>query len=315
MSGYRREAFKAASMVLLAVLLGVVIYHSFPPRESPLVVFGLVWLRGEQSGTSDEGNGFGYDLAGSYDLLEFEFIFANGSWTGYSRFDHVNESYRERFLGEQAEFSRTNLLGYKGEFDAEGLEGIVVRPLPMIMWDAWVARKLSAYAIEIIRNYRLDVALETAAITDLGTYQNLKNNNTVISVSSLGVENYTWTKHRGEELWSGYWTPPRNFTYEGKGKNSVRTTVLNDWVINVGQLTSMLEGSGTAFITFNLSLSVNTKYNVTVPDVQEVGETSLLGEGNLGTIKISYDQGEILWISYDFSNVKMIMRVSINNGG
>jgi len=301
MGEYRKEVLKAVTMVLLVVLLGCVIYCSFPPEPPSPVAFALVWA-GEQSKAPDEyeEKTYTYAFTMSYDLLEFEFGFTNGSWTGYSRLTHINESYSERYLRDRKELSQIDWLGYKGEFDAKGLKSIVVRPFPLMAWNAWEARTLNmTYTIETIRDYTLNVALETAETTDLGTYHNLNNNNTQVGTG----ENCTWIEHRGDELWSGYWTPPRAFTYIRDNK----TTILNDWVINATQLTSMLKGAGTASITFDLRLNVNIKYNMTVAGISEIGEKSLLGEGRLGSIKIGYDQGEILWVNYNFTNVCLIL--------
>lgn len=276
MSEYKMGIARASIVaVLLVAFLGGVIYHSFPPETIPLqivpsVAFGLIGV-GEEATSEIPSADVEYEnLTFSYDLLEFEFIFANESWIGFT------------FRSEEG-FS---LLGYEGEFAAASLERIVVRPLKVTVVDGFLARNMSlTFTIEVIRNYVLNAALEAMEITDLGTYENLNRNTTLVTVDNA-VKFY---EDKGDELCSGYWIPPR------------------DWVISATQLSSMLQGSGTASITFDLTLSANINYDITREGNRETGETNLLGEGRLGTIEITYDQGEILWVRYDFQKIGLVL--------
>jgi hypothetical protein len=86
-----------------------------------------------------------------------------------------------------------------------------------------------------------------------------------------------------------------------------KTTGTGGWTINADQLSSMLQGNGTALITFDAAINASVRYELRNENV-ETGELTLSPwEGRLGIIEIVYEQGKITWIRYSFSRASLTL--------
>ena len=80
------------------------------------------------------------------------------------------------------------------------------------------------------------------------------------------------------------------------------------WEITASQLSEILNGSGVATITFNTCYSTELKYKIiTMPEGVLTGNASLSWSGAWGTLQLTYKEGKISLVKYNFKTIKLIM--------
>lgn len=270
MSAYKSDMAKAAITILLVVLLGIASYHFFPQSPIPREPFVFAWIEGNANYTDTM---YKINKTLQWVMLDFEFAFVNGS------------SIHEPNANAQAGQSFEICLEYHGEFNATSLQRIGISR-------TGISFGTSCNTTQMEKNTTINTALKAVEVNDLGTFEELNWHETTTNYGngcvSIGISGWPNQSYSGN--WKRY------------GERDFKDI---EWMMGIDQLSSMLPGSGIAWITFNATISVNIKYEITVDGTTETGETSLLYEGTIGTIEITYDQGRILWVKYDFQGARL----------
>lgn len=268
-SEYKRKMIRSTIVaVLLVVLLSGVSYNFFPQSLLPKAPFVFAWAKGHTLYTDAIYENQTLD----WDMLEFNFAFSNGS--------SIQEP---RFGGQKGEES-TISLEYHGEFNATSLQEIGFIRLTQV--NILSSPENIAYNLTISKSTTISATLKTVETTDLGIYKCLNETRSIIAYTNSCAQIILWT---GNTSYSGYWAQPLG------------------WIMDINQLSPFLQGSGTASITFDATLWVSIKYEIIIEGTTETGETSLPCEGTMGTIQITYDQGKILWVKYDFQGIRLAL--------
>ncbi len=178
-------------------------------------------------------------------------------------------------------------LTIQGEYNATWLTLMSIQPQTLICTPTELPFN-GTYQITPTINTTIQASLEAITNVDLGVY-NCYNESYLIFQNNTNSE----TLGVGEPVWndSGYWGPSYG----------------DNWAIDVNTLSGMLQGSGTALITFQGTLSVNLNYQITMNGVETTNETNLSWEGNMGTMQITYDQGSIIWVEYQLNPIYATM--------
>lgn len=143
--------------------------------------------------------------------------------------------------------------------------------------------------------------------SDIGTIANVSTTQNVTIDSSLmtstvidmGTCTFIYGPRISDTSYSGFW----NRDPHG------RAVVTNCpwWDISSTELLEYLEDSGTATLSFEATFNVHVSYNITLGGETETGEKDLFWEGTLGTIEIGYDEDSIFEVRYDFIRVELIL--------
>ena len=173
-------------------------------------------------------------------------------------------------------------LEYHGEFNATSLQRIAIG---MFHLGIGSSPENVTYHLEIDKNTTISASLETVETTDLGAYEYMIGRS-IIAYTNSCVQIFIRTF---QSSYSGYWKRPGSL------------------MIDINQLSSVLPDSGTVWITFDATLSVNVRYEITIEGTTETGETILSWEGTIGAIEISCDQGRIIWVKYDFQGISLVL--------
>jgi hypothetical protein len=291
MSEYKKEIIKLSiAAVLLAVLLGVPCSYFFPEiiRIQPPIAFAFAWVEGDMTGDDSFSN-----KTISWNMLEFEFRFMNGSLIHFPYWILVGPEENITLYGEGWYESK------KGEFNATTLQSITVRFCHARGVSLWYPRN-STYRLETNRTTIIDVFLEALNITDLGSY-NCWNDIDALIIHNRGNHTsiecgpqipYPRGNSSASGLWRLVWT---NYGY------------VHTWVVNATQLSSMLHDSGTAFIAFDTTLKIDIDYEIVTEDQTTAGRRTLSWEETMGTIEIIHNHGKLFWMRYDFSSVRLVL--------
>ena len=278
MSAYKREVIFAGIMALsLITVLGAMSYFLFPQTTSQLktrtpatLAFSLIGGNLAYESPTIENQTIRHETM-DWLQLEFEFAFANGSSIHEPDVHSVPEGETGAIRPE-----------YYGEFDARTLQKISIN-----LFGIGVISFPENTSLEVSKNTTINVSLKAVQVTDLGAYKCLNERRT-ITVFPKGFE---------VEIGS------RNVSYSGFWKSYG-----NYWIIDAGQLASMLQGNGTALITFDAAVSAMVEYEMTRGETTETGEVVLSPwEGRIGTMEIVYEQSKITWIRYSFSRVSLVL--------
>lgn len=256
-----------AIAVMLVAFLGLLSYQFFPEPKIPTAL-AFVWLKGKQEPTDNT-------IALLISTLSPKFTFQNETlW------------WEEQVSLKTSGIPEEPYITLQGEHNATWLKSMNIHPYNIIC----TPRDLpfdGAYNITIAVNTTIYVSLEAMTNVDLGVYNSWNETyivyqNDTYSESS-GIDEPTWNN-------SGYWEP--------KGVN---------WEIEVENLSSMLQGSGTALITFRGALHVKLDYEIIMNGVKKTNRKNLSWEGNMGIFKVTYDQSRIIWIKYEIPAVRLTM--------
>jgi hypothetical protein len=77
--------------------------------------------------------------------------------------------------------------------------------------------------------------------------------------------------------------------------------------MEIGELSGMLQGSGTALINFRGVIDVRLDYEITMNGVKRTDVKTLLWEGGLGIVKLTYDQNKLVWMKYEIQVIQLAM--------
>lgn len=279
-SWFKREAIFAGIMALsLITVLGAISYLLFPQTTSQLktrtpATFAFSLIGGDLAYESPtiENQTIRHDTA-DWLQLEFEFTFANGS--------SIHEPNVPLPEGETGVIRPE----YYGESDAETLQRIYVK-----LFHFGIVAIPENVSLEVSKNTTISVVLKATEVFNLGVYKCLNERKTITGYPK-GFEVEIGSMNRS---YSGSWKPNPMVDAE-------------DWAIDVDQLTSMLQGNGTALVTFDATINVTIRYEMIDENV-ESGEITLSPwEGRIGTIEIVYEQSKITWIRYSFSKASLIL--------
>jgi hypothetical protein len=268
MSESRKKIVSATVVaVMLVTLLGFLSYRFFP-QFTVQTSFAFGWLEGRQELTNNT-------ITLLISTLSPGFTFQNETtW------------WQEQWTLKTYGIPENQSIMLQGEHNATWLKLISIHPYNIICTPADLPFDRT-YHITAAINTTIHVSLEAVTNVDLGVYD-CWNESYLIFQNDTHSE----TSGTGEPAWnnSGYWTP--------KGAN---------WEIDVEKLSGMLQGSGTALITFRGALRVNLDHEITISGVETTNEKNLSWEGSMGTIKITYDQGRIIWVEHEVHAIDLTM--------
>ena len=144
-----------------------------------------------------------------------------------------------------------------------------------------------SYSLTVTMNTTIYATLEAMENVDLGTY-NCWNESYLICQN----DTYSDSSIMGKPTWdnSGYW--------EFEGAN---------WGMEIGELSGMLQGSGTALINFRGVIDVRLDYEITMNGVKRTDVKTLSWEGGLGIVKFTYDQNKLVWMKYEIQVIQLAM--------
>jgi hypothetical protein len=254
----------AATAVIVVAFLGFLSHQFFPTSTIP-TSFALAWLHGKQEPTNNT-------VTLLISTLSPTFTFQNKTcwWT---------EEVGLRTYGIPQDLSWMIL---QGEHNATWLKSMSIHPYNIMCTPVNLPFE-GTYSITMVMNTTIYVSLEAVTNVDLGIYD-CRNESYIVYQN----ETYSESSGIGNPAWnnSGYWEP------DGV-----------DWEIDVKKLSGMLQGSGTALVTFRGVLRVNLEYEITTNGVKKTNGRTLSWEGNMGIIKVTYDQNRIISIKYEIPAV------------
>jgi hypothetical protein len=272
MAEYKKEIVRSSIVALLVVaLLSGVSCHFFPQFSLPKEPFVFAWTEGNSSyiDTAYEVN-----ETLKWLMLEFWFTFANGS--------SIHEPNLDVPKGQPVAIG----LEYHGELNATSLQWIGFSR-------TGVGLGSSCNTILMDINTTIGAALETAEVNDLGTFEEMNwhenRTNYGNGSASIGIGDLN-------QSYSGYWK-----------KHSEREFEDVAWMMYTDQLSGLIPDSGVAWITFNATVNVDILYEITIGGETRTGETTLQCERTIGTIEITYDKDEMLWVKYDFQGISLLL--------
>lgn len=260
MNEFRKRIVGATAIaVTLVALLGFLSYQFFPEPIVP-TSFAFVWLEGKQ------------EPANSTVTLLISTLSPKYTFQNETLWWEVQESLKTYGIPEEP------YIMLQGEHNATWLTSMSTHLYNILSTPADLPFD-GAYNITMAINTTIYVSLEAITTVDLGVY-NCWNETYIVYQN----DTYSESSSLGEPTWnnSGYWEP--------KGVN---------WKIEVEKLSSMLQGSGTALITFRGVFRVNLNYEITINGAKKADGKTLSWEGNMGIIKVTYDQSRIIWIKYE----------------
>ncbi len=299
MSWYRREmVFSGTIALMLVAVLGAASYLISPQTEDfqnqyvdqtpEINAFILMVSNASSESLTLENRTIRYDMTDWFQL-ECEFTFSG----------HIYPIHVPSTNGKTMIIGPVNQV-YCGEFNATPLQGIDIKMDPMsVFWfdnltyfekcrNVTISASLSDTQIQE-HHCCCSVSHYVVQITDLGTLTSINDN--------VGIYNSTSRGNRGNNIVLDF----RNL----RERELSRTGFWGKdheggWFINVDQLSSMLQGNGTAVITFNATINTRIKYELKNENTGTIEVTLPQWEGTLGTIEIVHEQGKITWIRYNF---------------
>jgi hypothetical protein len=177
-------------------------------------------------------------------------------------------------------------ISFQGEHDTTSLTSIRIRP-HIIVGQPKDLPFNGSYSLTIAMNTTIYATLEAMENVDLGAYNCwnesyfICQNDTYSNSSSIGKP--TWNN-------SEYWEP--------EGAN---------WGMEIGELSGMLQGSGTALVTFHGVIDVTLDYEITMNGMKKTDVKTLSWEGGLGMLKLTYDQNKLVWMKYEIQVIQLAM--------
>lgn len=282
MNIYKKDIAKAATTVLLVALLSVASYYLFP-ESIPTVTFAFAFVK-----TNEPFPDLDLPLGESVlvpVLLNTEFRLRNGSTISLPI-----ETYEPTSPFNWTEYiSGSYAPSYQGDFNGTLLEKIKVCDSGRQPSGAFVSPDIS-YNITYVRHRIFNSSLKIGEdATDMGIY-GWWDSYFLYRKGMRGGGHGLWGHEDDEIGATEYWS------YFG-----------SHWTIYTNQLSSLLQGSGTAILEFNGIISWDINYTLVTANGSEAGEETVNWEGTLGTIEITYDQGTILWVKYDFTGIVLLM--------
>jgi hypothetical protein len=289
---YRREIIFSGTMALMLIaVLSAVSYLISPQTEDFQIqyvfqtpethAFTLTVSNASSESPTLENRTIKYDMI-DWLQLEYEFTFSG----------HIYP------IHEPSNHGKTTRIGpeYHGEFNATPLQSIDIElyrifidgfsPENMTYLEIYKNITISASlrttenvtSVELCKNIKISPSQRTTQIFDLGVRTSI-NEKTKLYDSNVEISIQSW-------MWSatGFWQ-----------KNNA-----GGWFISVDQLSNMLQGNGTAVITFNATINTRIKYELRNENMETSEVTLPQWEGRLGTIEIVYEQGKITWVRYSF---------------
>jgi hypothetical protein len=275
-SEYRKELLKSAIVAIMsASLLGAATYHLVQPEHRSISVAFALGEERQFSGIHTKAK-FNWFLA-------LNFTFLNGSSVEVRPFPN-------------AECSPTPN-PYTGEFDATDLQKIAVSFSAFHYVDDYI--DATEFMLAFLRNRTIAATLIDQEMTDLGSgknfgtwgyiltrpYNQTEYNELISSfnASKMGVKPST-----------GYWKATRCASLDA------------NWEMSINELGDMLHGSGTANITFKLQLTEQLKYKLTTSEGDSmIGNATLSWSGMWGIFQLTYEEGKISWVKYNFTTITM----------
>jgi len=264
---------KTLAVILLACLLGAVVYYSPIGNVSPKPAFAFVFAEGNQ--TQMESGYVNTSLL--WRFFEMQFGLENGSRI-YVGGVGLHLPKGQSWGGVQPE--------YHGGFNAS-VQDILVT--------LWSYRRAPWGTINV------------TGPTHIGTIANVSDTQNVTihaslvtsTVIDMGTCTFVYGPEASDTSSSGYWN------IDPLGRKIV--TNCPKWNISSTELLGLLEESGTVTIAFDATFHIHVNYNITLGEETEIGEKDLYWEGTLGTIEIRYDENSIFEVRYDFIRVELTL--------
>lgn len=285
MSEYRKELFKSALVaVMSAALLGALTYHLIQPEDGPLpVVFGL----GEAGQFS--GN---YSTLEGYCLI-LQFTFLNRSRIEKSPLPSHEEMCQGLLVHDE----------YNGKLEATELQRITLSVYG-ISSASYDADAVVRYLAACLRDRIINVTLvdRNHDMIDLGSSKHL-GSISGMQTGDFGDPNKTYYDSLLDELMTSFNSTKRQFT-------STDYWAATDyvWSMTIDELGDMLQGSGTATIAFTIDINIKLKYVILRTSEKDLtGNATLSWAGTWGTLQLTYEEGRISLIKYNFATIKLIM--------
>jgi hypothetical protein len=181
-------------------------------------------------------------------------------------------------------------ISFQREYNATWLTSIGIRPHTIVCQPEDLPFN-GSYSLTMTMNTTINATLEAMENIDLGTYS-CWNESYLISQN----DSYSHSSMIGNPTWdnSGYWK---------RGWEPEDTM----WVMKNGELSGMLQGSGTALITFRGVIDLKLDYEITMNKVKRTDVKTLSWQGSLGIIKLTYDQNKLFWMKYEIQAIQLAM--------
>ena len=276
--------FSGIMALMLITVLGAVSYLISPQTEDHEIqyvfqapesfAFTLTEANVSNESPTPENQTMKYDTM-DWLQLEFEFTFTDKIYP-----IHEPDMFNKKHVTIYPE--------YHGEFNATPLQSIDIE---LFRFFCMGSLPENATSMEFYRNITISATLRDTQIIDLGVRtsvnERIKTRYSIIRGFLGGIveiSGWDWSC-------SGFWE-----------KNHA-----GGWIISVDQLSSMLQGNGTAYITFDATINARVRYEMK-NETEETSELTLpTWEGRLGTIEIVYEQGKITWIRYSFFSASLTL--------
>jgi hypothetical protein len=177
-------------------------------------------------------------------------------------------------------------ISFQDEYNATWLTWIGIHPQTIVCQPEDLPFN-GSYSLTMTVNTTIYATLEAMENVDLGTY-NCWNESYFICQN----DTYSNSSIIGKPTWdnSGYWEP--------EGAN---------WGMEIKELSGMLQGSGTALISFRGVIDVKLDYEMVVNGVKRTDVKTLSWEGGLGMVKVTCDQPLIVWTKYEIQAIQLAM--------
>lgn len=266
---------RTLSAVLVACLLGAIVYYSPIGNVSSKPSFAFALLVGDQTQMDPEYA----NTSLLWRFFEMQFGLGNGSRI-YAGGVGLHVPKGESWGGVKPE--------YHGGFNAS-VQDIVV--------NLWSYRRNPPGTFE----NQTAAPIRVGSIANVSTIENATIHASFVTPMMTYMDNCTFIYGpEGSSTSScGYWNLDPVW-----GRVNTNCPW---WEISSGELLRYLEGSGTTTITFDATYNVHVNYSVKLGGETEIGEKDLHWEGTLGTIEIKYDENGIFEIRYDFIRIEFVL--------
>ena len=177
-------------------------------------------------------------------------------------------------------------LSGQGEFNTTWMTSFGFQPQTIVCKAEDLALN-GSFSMTVTLGTTIYATLEATQDVDLGTYV---CSNESYAVSQNG--NQSQSSSVGQPTWnySGYWQPAAT------GAN---------WEMETKDLSSMLQGSGNASITFHAVIGAEVDYEATINGVNTTGVNTASWEGNLEVVQVTYDLSTIVWMEQQLQAIQL----------
>jgi hypothetical protein len=192
---------------------------------------------------------------------------------------------------------------YAGEFNATGLNSVILSTTS-------VKSKLSDphTIIRTLVAYQQDRTIDTVLIDENRETTDLGSSRVFGVVKTIQAGRFDFDQRYYQAILDGL-QASLNVTKQLTSSRGCWRIADYVWHVNVGKLSSVLQGSGIATITFSLDVIMDLRYGLFRTAGENVtGGVNLKWNGTWGTLDVTHEDGKITWVKYRFSLVALVMQ-------